>query len=317
MNTWGISGPVFLVIYAVLLAGTLALALTRWPRSAPTWASERGGLDEYEVAMLTGGSSLAAMVGLLNLDKAQAVELADGMVRDLARANDFDADEMTAAKLAELGVRTDVTLKKPLPADADPVERAVYNAVEQADPRLPGTIVSTAARAPVLSEIRDGLVRRGLLPDPDEVSRFRATWSWFVPVLLLGLARLGYGLSRGRPVMYLLLLLIATVGAMAVIARWSPRAKAADSEPVLAPLRRHYLGADGTMRSRDGMALALVGTGSLWVTDRALALALGADGAAQSRWDRWTGAGGGAGIYYGGFGSCGGGGGCGGGGCGG
>ena len=62
MDTWGISGPGFLVLYLVLLAVTLAgvVLARRRALGAPAGAAVPDRLDRYEAAYLNGGSELVA-----------------------------------------------------------------------------------------------------------------------------------------------------------------------------------------------------------------------------------------------------------------
>src|SRR5947209_13171325 len=105
METWGISGPTFLAIYAGLLAVTSAMVFGICRRLS---ASRDGsGLAElrkpdlglYDAAMLKGGDSLVLAVAACRLKEMGAVTLGEkGMLNAVGR----------------------------LPSDPDPVERWAY-----------------------------------------------------------------------------------------------------------------------------------------------------------------------------------------------
>lgn len=184
-------------------------------------------------------------------------------------------------------------------------------------------------------------------PRLEDIRRLGRQWLWFLPVLGLGLVRFGSGLSRGKPIAYLLVLLAATVLAMVITAKWPLRARTRQGDRLLRKLDKEFLTGESRftqattpsagLPERDGAGrlLAVRGAGGLWKTDRPLALAVGAGSLAaatadtdsrRSFWASWGGGGGseardrhassgGYGGYAGYGGGCGsGGGGCGGGG---
>lgn len=318
MNTWGISGPAFLALYSALLAATVgAVALAAWLDGR-----RRGGLrwdlDEYEVAMLNGGGELVASVALLNLDRAGVIELGDRLLRDLAETNELDLATLTGGDLDELGVGMQITVLGEQPRH--PLEQAVHRAVRDSDGRTPEAAIGAAVTAAEFEALRQKLVMSGLLRSPVEQERQRLRWTFFLPVLGLGLVRMAYGLSRGRPVLYLVLLLGATVAAAVVTAR-SRSERTSRGTGVLAEVRREAPDPietiDGAVDSRApelGLAVALAGAAALWGSNPALAAAVGApeEPARHNWWQR-----GGDGAWFGGCGGaggCGSGGGCGGGG---
>jgi uncharacterized protein (TIGR04222 family) len=185
-QTWGISGPRFLAIYAVLLALTvLVAAIDRRRRTGGPVRMDPGmPLDAYEVAVLNGGEQLAATAAVANLRKAGALRV------------DGDAVEPAG----------------PLPPGAHPIERAVYDSVLRGERRRAAFVPVLARNVRELGEIRGRLVQLGLLWDRGPARRMRALLFWFVPVLGLGLARLAAGLANDRPVEFLVVLLLVTVG---------------------------------------------------------------------------------------------------------
>lgn len=320
-NTWGISGPAFLALYAALLAVAAGMAL--WAgRGRRDATPTTGDLDQYEVALLNGGEQLAATVALVNLQHRGELELGDRLLRTLDASGDVDLDTLGAKDLAKLDVAMRISLGRKAARRRHPVEAAVYDAAREADPREPAAVLAAAGRSSALAHVRGRLAQRGLVYDGADIDRMRGRWRWLLPVLGLGLVRAAVGLSRGRPIGFLVLLLAATVAVMVAIGRRRLH-RTRRGNRLLADLQ-----AGGVMASSVPMAVALRGTDSLWERDRALALAVTAPATASvSRWrsdgrhgggfSHWAacGGGGGAGCGGGGGGGCGGGGG--GGGCGG
>ena len=105
MNTWGISGPVFLAIYGAALLVVTGVAWWSGGRRGTDSAVDAEELDEYQVALLNGGERLAAVVALVNLDRQGAVELGDGLLRELEATGDVDLRRIRSADLEHLGVR--------------------------------------------------------------------------------------------------------------------------------------------------------------------------------------------------------------------
>jgi uncharacterized protein (TIGR04222 family) len=291
METWGITGPRFLAVYAILLAlSALAAWIDRRRRLGLDARTMDVTLDPYEIAVLNGGRRLAAAAAAANLREAGALRLE--------------------------GRR--LVLAGPLPAGAHRVERALYLTVARGDRRdplldvIPGNIDG-------IDEVEDRLVQLGLRWDRHRARTTLAVLLWFVPVLGLGLARLAAGLSAGRPVGFLIGLLVLTALLAAALAR-PPSGRTLAGDRVLASMRQagpQPAWTSGAMPI--GLAagsVALFGAASLWEADAELASALGIA--------RNTSAGlAGGGVYADGGGSscsggssCGGGGGC-GGGCGG
>jgi uncharacterized protein (TIGR04222 family) len=271
MDTWGISGPTFLVVYAGLLAVTSAVVLAiRWRLSA---SSDGSGLAEvrgcdvglYDVAMLKGGDSLVLAVAACRLKEMGAVTVGEG-------------GEITAAG-------------RP-PSEWDPVERWAYGRVRK-DARGARLLRDVAAADPVLAPIRQRLWALGLLVRSRQGRVIRMQLLWFVPVFGLGVARLIAGANNHRPVGLLVVLLGA-----GVIVAWTitkPPIATPAGRRLLAELRggSSALGAYGF-----GADVALSGVAALWAADAALAMALG-----LSRGSGGFGGGGGCG---GGGGGCGG-----------
>jgi len=161
MDTWGISGPDFLVFYVVLLL--LAMVAARLARRllGPTDASDGAGLGPYEAALLNGGEGLA-------LNAAFASLHGDGHI--------------TAPRAGEVEVG-------PTPLQqAHPLERALLGTL-RAGPRRVKDVRAELASCPELSAMRDTLEQQELLPGPDGRASARAVMvAIFVPLLALAFA---------------------------------------------------------------------------------------------------------------------------------
>jgi uncharacterized protein (TIGR04222 family) len=294
MNTWGISGPQFLLLYLVLLAVTvLGVVLTRRRALAPDdGAAGPAQLDPYEVAELNGGGALVATTAVSNL----------------FRSGRLASSSRRRGQPARL-----VTGKAPGPRD-HPVEWAVYQQVADGPNRRLKDVQAGLEGSSALAAVRERLRRVGLAPTPEQRARCRAAGLWFLPLLALGVARVVAGSANGRPVGFLVALLVVTV---VVAARFLLRVPDATElgRRTLKRLRAEQpRPSAGASPAELRMATALFGAGVLWTadTDTAMLLriprehgVLGADAGGSF--------GGGDG---GGGGGCGGGG-CGGGGCGG
>jgi uncharacterized protein (TIGR04222 family) len=298
MNTWGISGPDFLLLYIGLLivtwVGVLAARQRIGAAAGTDTASYQPGLGLYEAAMLNGGGQLALAVAVCRLKEAGSVRL------------DTNADR--------------IVVSGPLPADADPVEEWVFTHVEgSAVGAL--DLLDDGPAGPVLDPIRDRLEKLGLMPTDRQTTLMRRQVLWFAPLLALGVARVIAGTANHRPVTYLVLLMLVGVGLAVNLCRL-PRRKMSTS--ITARLfylpRTTRVGARAlkAVRMEPGgeygsplfgsftlaWTAAMTGLGALVVADAAMAATLGIG--SGSRW--WGGGGSGGGC---------GGGGCGGGGCGG
>ena len=285
MGTWGISGPRFLLLYVVLLGLTtlVAVAARRRALAGPEGAAVPSRLDRYEAAYLNGGCDLVATTASSSL--------------------------LRAGHLANAGRRRGrvrlVTRAAPA-AGAHPVEWATYQLVAARPDHPRWALGPELCREPAMAALCERLRLAGLAPTPEQRTRYRAAGLWFLPLLALGVARVVAGTANGRPVGFLVALLVLTAVMAVALCLGVPRATGLGRralERLRSETRRPTAGASP---AELGMATALFGAGVLWAADTETALAL--------RVPREHG-----GITggEGGGGSCGGGGGCGGGGCGG
>jgi uncharacterized protein (TIGR04222 family) len=346
-----IDGVLLTAIYTGLVGATAGAAvLADGTRRVPDTAADH--LDEYDVAFLTGGSRLAAVVALVNLERGGLIDLGDNLLRDLRDSGDLDLDAVRDADhLVELGVELHVSVMNASVATTaltHPVEAAALQAVQGTKPGTPWRVVSAVTATKALGEVRRGLVQRGLLHELSDIERLQRRWRWLLPLLLFALWRLVAG-DGGWP---LLGAMVLTVVAMVALARRQPETTRRGDRLVAEIRRRHAESPDTSVASgpAPGLALALAGTAGLWAGDPALALAVDIPSwavetpvatpwresvrgwwdseftARTGGWSGGAGCGGGWGSGWGGGGGCGGGGGgcgggggggCGGGGCGG
>jgi uncharacterized protein (TIGR04222 family) len=292
MHTWGISGPQFLLIYGVLLAVT-ALFVVAAQRRVVAAPDRMGGvpeLDPYEIAYLNGGAALAATTAAANLLRGGFLDKPQGEPQQVHL----------------------IPIRQP-PPSAHPVERTVFEEIA-AHPDQPFARLQTALDdAPALAAIHTRLRQRGLATTRAQAFQHLARVLSFIPLLLLGGARVAAGVARGRPVGFLLLLMGATVVLAAERGLRVPRVTE-QGKRALELLRSETpapepatVGVGGLAPAQLGLAVALFGAGVLWTTNADLAMALMVPretGSANP-------------STAGGCGGGGGGGGCGGGGCGG
>jgi uncharacterized protein (TIGR04222 family) len=298
--TWGISGPSFVGLYALLvLLVTVGLVVRqRGLRRRPA----PGGpvrLHPYELAYLKGGARLAAEAVLVGLRAADVLKPGP------------------RKKTVQLTGRT-------RPAGSTGVDQAAISLAASVGSydRLRSELV----HRPEVAELRRRLEVAGLMhPERTAAAHLFTAWLLWLAVLGLGVARLVVGMSRGKPVAFLVVLLVVAA-VCAVVTLRGQRGRTAAGYRLLEAARREGGGpqeAASKGAARFGpmgasYSVALYGAAALWASDPQFAAAIGAS--------RYSGAGGGSGAggYSGGYGSgcsggssgCGGGG-CGGGGCGG
>lgn len=301
-DTWGISGPTFLLAYLVIAVAVWVAGLrARRALAGPRDARFTGDLTArpHDVAYLNGGAELAVFSALSALHLRGAITSSRGTVQAVGR----------------------------LDPGTDELERAIHftaaGAVHRR--RLPfHRPVETA-----LTAAQQRLVAAGLLLSEEERRRIKQVGVWMLAVAGLGLVRLLAGIAEAKSVGFLVIAMLGvTVVAVVQLVR-APRRTTLGNRTLAALREEHHalapeMAPDWTVYGPAGAALGIgvFGTGALWAADPAFADEL----AAQRVTAGGTSDGG---SYYGGDGSgssssdsgggssCGGGGGCGGGGCGG
>jgi uncharacterized protein (TIGR04222 family) len=300
MNTWGISGPQFLLLYLVAFAVTVLGVVLAGRRALASDGGAAGPahLDPYEAAELNGGGALVATTAVSNL-------LRSGRLASSSRRRGQPARLVTG--------------KAPGPR-THPVEWAVYQAVADGPNRRLKDVQAALEGSSALAAVRERLRRAGLAPTPEQRARCRAAGLLFLPLLALGVARVVAGSANGRPVGFLVALLVVTVVVAAVLVLRVPNATGLGRRTLQRLRAEQPRPSAGASPAELSMGTALFGAGALWAADTDTAVLLriprehgvfGADAGGGGF------AGGGFGGGDGGGGGGGGGGGCGGGGCGG
>jgi uncharacterized protein (TIGR04222 family) len=291
-DTWGISGPDFIAGFAVALAAmTVVASLVRLRVTRADAGSAARQPTPVEVAILTGGRSRAVYSALAGLRAAGVV--GSGQLGEL---------EATA----------------PAPAGLSRLEFAVYEAAIR---RVQGSQVAQDYQVrSALVDLESQLSREGWLLDEEQQRRARLG-SWLLLALAaVGAARVMAGLGNHKPVLYIVLLTIATI-VIGLLFRRVPHVSATGRRAI-ASLRRQnaHLSPDQSPAwstygmTGAAMGVALFGTSAIWAADPVFA-----EHAHILRNTTTPGpsASGCGGASCGGGGGGGGGGGCGGGGCGG
>jgi uncharacterized protein (TIGR04222 family) len=225
-------GPEFLTLYLVLFAVALVAGL--WLRRiARDTGPARGRADApLEAAVLAGGEARA-------FDAATAELLAKDVLQ-------VDADGRLRRGSADL--------------PEDPQLRALsLLAQREADP---GKLLKQAT--PQFRSLRGRLAQRGLLLEREQAwtARWRSAWP-LLALLGFGIAKIGIGVARDRPVAFLVILCALTAVVVLVLLLKSPvRSLAGDAE--LQRLREQHATRLRAPRVDDlGLAVALLGTAAL------------------------------------------------------
>lgn len=204
---WSLGGGEFLRLYVVLLVGGLAGAwvlrtVLRGGTGRAVDAAEEDAVDVYLQAFVAGREQRVVLAALTRCVDANCVSV------------------------SSLNNDVQVRLTAAAPAFAHPVESALIGELEHAGGSLSLTGLQTRL-APVLQPLAEEAEARGwILPAAER----RRAWLWPLALgaapLLLGVSRLVQGLSAGRPVGFLIVLLIVGViaGLMLLIRRpWLSR----------------------------------------------------------------------------------------------
>jgi uncharacterized protein (TIGR04222 family) len=287
-------GPDFLAFYLVLLAGvTMLAAFLRWFLRGPSEVGPSvGSIDAYDAAYLAGGPRMAvdaAIASLLHAGRI-TIHLGTGLKR-------------SDAGVFGLGSRSTL-------------DQSIFDAIASQG----FTITRLHSSSDVYTRrISDRLEAAGLVPSSSKSIQLRlAPAALVLPALLIGIAKIGVGIMRGRPVGILVFFCLLTVVVMLLfLSRTAYRTRAGSK--VLRRLRKSNAALATSARTapdrltHGDIALAFALFGPTVLTGKLITLR-------QALWPLKThgtwGCSSGAGCGGGG-GGCGGGGGGGGGGCGG
>lgn len=159
-NTWGISGGDFLLIYSALcLACFVVVWLRRQQLIQPGPLPQKYRLDECELAMLNGGADLAVTVAGAALGRMGAV---------------------VPGQKRRLEVR-----HRPA-SHANPIERELFETLADQPSLSIRKLKRELRHAPVVTQVQDRLVARGLLIDPRRARRLAQVWQLGLPIWVSG-----------------------------------------------------------------------------------------------------------------------------------
>ena len=296
-DTWGISGPTFIVIYLVIAVVTwVATTRVRRTLADPQPKKPVGDLSghPHDVAFLNGGRDLAITSALSAMYLRGTIAPQRGSVQAIGRI-DHRTDEL---------------------------ERAIHftASTSVARSRLPfhGPV------ATALKTVEQRLTSAGLLISPEQRSHIRRTGFWMLGVAGIGLVRMLAGIAEGKPIGVLAFAFIGVLVVALVQLGRSPRRtrpgdrtlkQLADQHHALAPVMRPDWAVYGAEAA--ALGVGIYGVSALWASDPAFADELALQKATATGGSDGSSCGSSGGDSGGSGGDCGGGGGCGGGGCGG
>lgn len=215
VDTWGISGPDFLWVYGLALLVTTVVAVAvraRVDSRRDDGVRSVRHLSIPELAFLSGGPGLTTSVSMWTLVRGGVIVVENRLV-EAARARwPLDLDDVgDAVGATELSVHR-------VPEDLDEVDAALVELVVGSRPARPEAIRIEHERSGAVVRLGTELVARGLMRSPAVVRRMHvAVVATFVPLLLLGMARVASGVAAAKPVDNLLVLLLAGLAAFAIV----------------------------------------------------------------------------------------------------
>ncbi|WP_161602721.1 TIGR04222 domain-containing membrane protein [Thermomonospora catenispora] len=295
-DTWGIPGPLFLAGY-VLIALLLVVRALRKRRAGSTSAPARD-LSAFELAYLAGGRPRALAAALASLRAQGAVEPAGrGRLRATGAPGRFADGALDGAALAVVRSSGEIAVTRL--QNARQVRR-------------------------LLDDMQSRLERRGLLNGALRRARLRLPALWLLALAAVGAVRVIAGVRNERPVLWLVLAIVATVAAAVAVASTVPRLAPAGRR-ALEEARREHAHLDPANRpawstygaSGLAVAVAVYGLTAMEGYDPRFVAEAGLHRILQSGQSGGHAGGGDGGGCGGGCGGGDGGGGCGGGGCGG
>ncbi|MBA9006643.1 TIGR04222 domain-containing membrane protein [Thermomonospora cellulosilytica] len=210
-DTWGIPGSLFLTVYVFVALALTALAVAM--RRTGAGSTPVRDLHAFEIAFLVGGRHRAVAAALASLRAEEAVESAGrGRLRATGGPGRSGVSTLDGAILAAIrGGREIATAELP---DKYQVKR-------------------------LLDDMQARLERRGLRNGADRRARLRLPALGLALLAAVGVVRVIAGVRNDRPVLLLILAIIGTVVAAAVVAATVPRLSPAGRR-VLKEARREY-----------------------------------------------------------------------------
>jgi uncharacterized protein (TIGR04222 family) len=185
MNPLDLPGPQFLLLYVVLIIAAAGIArLIKRLLVSPQWSDMRRiNLDAYEAAYLRGGARQAIDAAIAMLAQKQLLKISK-----------------TTRSISTTG---------PLPAGAHWFEKAVHQTISPKSERQINDIRSSSMLTPHTERLASQLKDGGLIPADSRWQMARmVSVLVMLAVLLLGVAKIFIGISRNRPVGFLIFLCI-------------------------------------------------------------------------------------------------------------
>lgn len=186
MNPLELTGPVFLILYIIVMAAACFLAYflrQRAARSEMAFNPRKANLDAYEAAYLSGGAKLATATAIATLVQSKALRLS--------------FVDNTLSSIASLT------------RGSHPFEQAVHHTVASGEARTINGIQTKTASA--TDQMAARLKALGLIIGDQQMTAARILPVVVMTlVLLFGVMKIFIGLSRGRPISFLFILCLLT-----------------------------------------------------------------------------------------------------------
>ena len=284
-DTWGISGPAFLVLYGIAFVLIAALVLVgrraegrradvASPLSLRTW-------HPCDVALLSD-IDLATGVGILRLLQLDVLRVDAPYDEALTAATTAALRKLTPATRRQLAVdvreaqgSTRIETIAAPPPDAHPVELVILDAAAE---RSGGVATPTVHdRVHAAPQVHDAqAAARDRIATPRDLVRARRllALAWF-PLFAAGTVRLVAGVNNHKPVDVLLLALTATVAAAWLTASPPKRRTALTRAVARERGEPRWIVRDGRLTADDVMATALFGSSVFWTVQPGLAASIG------------------------------------------
>lgn len=245
MNEFDLTGAQFLALYVPVTLGTIfgAIAIRYGLKITTSGEHKDIELSAYEAAYLSGG---------------------DKRVVDAAAAKLFASDILTASNS-----RAMITIKNELPNNAEPVERAVFQAARNHTINYVADLYRYVT--PIPNSIRGKLIEAGLILSDAKTLAIRVICSLMVlgPIEVLGVPKILFGLERHKPVGFLSLLCLVGLAAAVYFIRQSC-VRTARGDAAVAYLQQENRALEYSVKYGDGgssnelaMATGLFGTAIL------------------------------------------------------
>jgi uncharacterized protein (TIGR04222 family) len=246
-ETWGISGPSFLLVY-LLIAVAVGVAGVRARRALaePATTGPAGDLTAHphDVAYLNGGGDLAVYSALSAMHLRGTIATKRGSVQATGR----------------------------LEPDADALERAIHRTAT--GPVLPRRLPFHRSVQTAMAAIEDRLMAGGFLLTDEQRWQIRRVGLWMLGVAAIGLVRMLAGVAEARPVGFLVVaLLVVTVVAVVQLSLAPRRSRHGDR--TLCALRAEHHGLSPEVKpdwrvygpNAAALGIGIFGTSALWASD--------------------------------------------------